>query len=191
MPAVESSMKPLGWKLPDFELPDASGVTWSAAERPPQVPGTLVQVICNHCPYVLHIGERLGQLTTEWMAAGLSVIAINPNDPSDYPDDAPEFMPTTATRFGWRFPYLVDDGARLARILDAQCTPDFYLFDATDALAYRGRFDASTPGNGMVASGADLAGAVASLLAGTTPDDHQLPSIGCSIKWPPDTDSVA
>lgn len=184
MVAIESSMKPLGWPLPHFRLDDPFGVPWDSGQLPSEAPGFLVQFICNHCPYVIHVADVLGQLTSEWMSEGLVVVGINSNDAVAYPDDAPARMPSTASRFGWGFPYLVDSTAEVARLFDAQCTPDFFLFDAHGALAYRGRFDSSTPGNNNPVTGAELRGAVESLLAGRPIPAEQLPSIGCSIKWP-------
>ena len=178
-----STMMPLGTRLPAFELPEADGTTWSTSAAP-GTPGVLVMFICNHCPFVVHIGRELGLLTQRWSARGLTVVAVNSNDTDAYPDDAPERMAPTARSFGWDFPYLVDTDAKVAEAFRAACTPDFFLFDGTGTLTYRGRFDAARPGNDIPVTGSDLRAAVNALFDGTPPPAEQLPSMGCNIKWP-------
>lgn len=140
--------------------------------------------ICNHCPFVVHIGRELGLLTQRWSARGLTVVAVNSNDTDAYPDDAPERMAPTARSFGWDFPYLVDTDAKVAEAFRAACTPDFFLFDGTGTLTYRGRFDAARPGNDIPVTGSDLRAAVNAVFDGAPPPAEQLPSMGCNIKWP-------
>ena len=93
-------------------------------------------------------------------------------------------MAPTARSFGWDFPYLVDTDAKVAEAYRAACTPDFFLFDGTGTLTYRGRFDAARPGNDIPVTGSDLRAAVNALFDGTPPPAEQLPSMGCNIKWP-------
>ena len=179
-----STMTPLGTQLPDFELAAPDGSTWTAASAD-QAPGLLVMFLCNHCPFVVHVGRELGLLTQRWAARGLGVVGINPNDPEAYPADAPAKMAPLARSFGWDFPYLSDEGAEVATAFQAACTPDFFLFGGDNTLVYRGRFDASRPGNDTPVTGGDLRAAVNAVFDGDPPRADQLPSMGCNIKWPP------
>ncbi|HMG40861.1 MAG TPA: thioredoxin family protein [Acidimicrobiales bacterium] len=180
--AAESTMLPLGTPLPDFTLPDADGALHGPSDHP-DAPGVLVAFVCNHCPYVKHVAPELGRLAKGWIDRGLAVIAVNPNDATAYPEDAPELMPGFAVANGWTFPYLYDEAQDVARTYQAACTPDFFLFDGDHQLAYRGRFDASRPGSATPLTGEDLATAVDAVLSGDPVPTPQLPSIGCSIKW--------
>lgn len=182
--AVESTMVPLGTTAPDFTLPDPSGSSWSLAEAAGKH-GTLVAFVCNHCPYVRHIAPALGVAAARWIEQGVAVLAVNPNDADRYPDDRPELMPAHAADWGWSFPYLHDAGQAVARAYRAACTPDFFLHDDAMQLVYRGRFDGSTPRNGVEVTGAELDAAVQALLTGTPQPAEQFASIGCSIKWRP------
>lgn len=179
-----STMMPLGTELPAFELPAPDGSPWSTTPAAGS-PGLLVMFLCNHCPFVVHVGRELGLLTQRWVSRGLSVVGINSNDAGSYPADAPEKMAATARSFGWDFPYLVDADAQVATAFRAACTPDFYLFDGTGALIYRGRFDASRPGNDVPVTGSDLRAAVNALFDQVQLPAEQSPSMGCNIKWPP------
>lgn len=180
--AVQSVMLPLGTPLPQFSLPDAvSGATFSSedfAGKP-----LLLTVICNHCPFVVHVKEELVRVGKELAAQGFSVVAVSSNDVSTYPSDGPEKMKADAEEYGYPFPYLFDESQALAQALHAMCTPEFYLFDAQGTLTYRGRLDGSTPGNGVPVTGSELRQAAAALLAGSAPVEPQHPSIGCSVKW--------
>ena len=178
-----STMLPLQTRAPDFTLPDAvSGAKRSVdAVRGPA--GLLVMFICNHCPYVQHVNAELVRVARAYGPRSIGVVAISSNDVANYPDDAPERMREVAQAQGYPFPYLYDASQAVARAYDAACTPDFFLFDAGDSLVYRGRLDASTPGNGRVADGVDLRAALDALLAGAAPLPDQLPSVGCNIKW--------
>ena len=181
--AATSTMLPLGSTAPDFDLPDPDGKHHRLQEADGS-PGVLVTFICNHCPYVKHVNERLSALTSEWMDRGLTVFGIASNDVEAYPEDAPPRMAAVAAEVGYRFPYLYDEDQSVARAYRAACTPDFFLFDADRKLVYRGQFDDSRPG-GAEATGADLAAAVEAVLAGAPVPEAQRPSMGCSIKWKP------
>ena len=113
------------------------------------------------------------------------MVAINSNDVRAYPDDRPEKMREERERAGYVFPYLYDETQAVARAYRAACTPDFFLFDGTRRLVYRGQFDDSRPSSGRPVTGADLRAAVDAVLAGHVPDGEQRPSIGCNIKWKP------
>lgn len=185
MPAVPSTMLPLGTPAPDFALVwPATGETWRLSEHA-GAPALVVAFVCNHCPYVRHIGPRLGEVGNALMEAGATVVAINPNDVDAYPDDAPDRMVETAAAWGWRFPYLHDEDQTVAAAYRAACTPDLFVFDADRRLAYRGQFDGSRPGNDVPVTGEDLDRAVRAVLAGRPVDGEQHPSLGCSIKWKP------
>jgi peroxiredoxin len=184
MVSVPSTMLPLGTPLPDFHLPDAAGKLHGPADLP-EAAGVLVAFVCNHCPFVIHIGPMLGKRTRQWMDQGLAVLAINANDIAAHPQDAPERMPAFADQNGWSFPYLLDETQEVARTFRAACTPDLFLFDRERKLAYRGQFDASRPGNNQPVTGDDLDRAVQAVLAGQPVPGDQVPSIGCNIKWKP------
>ncbi len=183
MVSVNSTMLPLGSKMPAFELADPAGETHSSSGL--QGNPALVMFICNHCPYVKHIRPRLAEVTKDLAGRGLAVVGINSNNAELYPDDSPEAMKAEALEFGYTFPYLVDEDQSVAKSFRAACTPDFYLFDANGALAYRGQFDASRPKNDLPVTGDDLVAAAQALLEGRPVPEDQRPSIGCNIKWKP------
>ena len=114
---------------------------------------------------------------------GVGVLAISSNDIVSYPCDSPAQMAALASERGFSFPYCYDETQAVARAFDAACTPDFYLFSAARELVYRGQFDAARPGNGVEVTGEDLSAAVEALLAGREISAHQVPSLGCNIKW--------
>ncbi|HVL52069.1 MAG TPA: thioredoxin family protein [Actinomycetota bacterium] len=184
MVSVNSTMLPLGSELPRFELPDPSGQTHSSSDFS-EAPGLLVMFICNHCPYVKHIRSRLAEVTKDLVGQGLAIVGINSNDAELYPDDSPEAMTAEAEEFGYTFPYLVDEDQSVARAFRAACTPDFFLFDDSGRLAYRGQFDASRPKNDLPVTGEDLMRAAEAVLEGRPVPGEQRPSIGCNIKWKP------
>ena len=183
MVAVESTMLPLGTRAPEFELPDPHGKVHSLAALGDGAKAVVVGFICNHCPYVKLLADRFAELGNGWIDEGIAVIAINANDADAYPDDSPEAMAAEVELRGYRFPYLFDQSQRTARSYHAACTPDFFVFGPDLALRYRGRFDSARPGNGEQVTGADLAAAVAAVVAGSQPPEPQHPSMGCNIKW--------
>lgn len=182
MPPLESLMRPLGAPMPAFDLPDCNGGGRVASRDLAGAP-VLVMFLCNHCPYVKHIRAQLAQLGRDLRGTALRVVAISSNDPVGYPDDAPERMTEEAREAGYVFPYCFDASQQVARDFGAVCTPDFFLFDAAHALAYRGRLDASRPKSPDPVTGAELRAAIDAVLAGRAPAAAQHPSIGCSIKW--------
>ena len=183
MARTESTMLALGTQAPDFALPDPVtgkhlSLTDFAAGRP-----LLVAFICNHCPFVVHIRSAFVEMVREYQPKGLETVAINSNDVAHYPDDSPQRMAEDATRYGYPFPYLYDESQEVAKAYRAACTPDFYLFDAGQRLVYRGRFDASRPGNAEPVTGADLRAALDAVLQDQPAPGEQLASMGCNIKW--------
>ena len=177
-------MLALGTPVPLFQLPDATGTMHGPADVT-AAGGLLVAFVCNHCPYVVHIGPKLGDRARQWVAQGLAVLAINANDIDAYPQDGPEHMPSFAEHNGWDFPYLLDETQHVAQAFRAACTPDLFLFNNDHQLAYRGQFDTSRPGNDQPVTGDDLDRAVRAVLAGQPVPGEQIPSIGCNIKWKP------
>ncbi|MGQ9818367.1 MAG: thioredoxin family protein [Candidatus Kapaibacteriales bacterium] len=182
MCAMPSKMVPLGSSLPHFRLTDVvSGSILS--DKDFQGKPLLVMFICNHCPYVMHIIEKLVEVSKEYISKGFSFIAINSNDIVSYPEDSPEKMIEYAEKFGYPFPYLFDETQEVALRFNAACTPDFFLYDSNGHLVYRGQFDDSRPGNNIPVTGYDLKRALDCIISGEKIDFEQKPSIGCSIKW--------
>jgi peroxiredoxin len=184
MVAVNSTMLPLGTKAPDFRLADTSGKTVSLSDFT-SAPALVIVFMCNHCPYVKHIRSGLAQLAQDYSAKGVAVVGISSNDVENYPADSPAKMAEEAKAAGYIFPYLYDATQAVAKAYRAACTPDFYLFDRDQRLAYRGQLDDSRPGNNVPVTGKDLRAAIDAVLAGKPASAAQKPSIGCNIKWKP------
>ena len=177
-----SSMLPLGITAPDFSLPDIRGNKVSLNDFQ-DAPALLVIFMCNHCPFVIHVREKLVELVKKYQQAGVAVVAINSNDVENYPEDSPAKMAEYAHKYGYTFPYLYDQTQEVARSYDAACTPDFFLFDKERSLVYRGQMDDSRPNSGIPVTGTDLTAAIEALLAGKEVPPDQKPSMGCNIKW--------
>lgn len=185
MALVESTMLPLGTPAPAFRLPEPATDKWVALDDYATADAVLVAFICNHCPYVHLIREELARFARDYAPRGLAMIAINANDATSHPADAPERMKDEVARFGYVFAYLRDESQEVARAYCAACTPDFFLFDASRRLVYRGQFDDARPGNDIPPSGHDLRAAADAVLAGLPVSIQQKPAIGCNIKWKP------
>ena len=178
-------MLPLGTKAPGFELPDVTtGRIVSLTDHADRV-GLLVMFICRHCPYVKHVRAELARLGRDFADSELAIVAISANDPTAYPEDAPESLAEEAREAGYVFPYLFDETQEVAKAYTAACTPDFFLFDADRALVYRGQLDDSRPSNGLPVTGEDLRAAIDAVLSGIPVAEEQRASIGCGIKWHP------
>jgi peroxiredoxin len=175
-------MLALGTPAPAFRLPDYDGRLHALEDFAAQ-PALLVAFICSHCPFVRHLRQEFAAFAREYALRGLAVVAINSNDILAYPQDGPEAMREEGAALGYGFPYLLDESQDVAKAYQAACTPDFFLFDATRRLVYRGQFDDSRPGTERPVTGADLRAAVDALLAGRPPIAEQRPSLGCNIKW--------
>jgi peroxiredoxin len=183
MAFTESNMLPLGTKAPAFSLPDTvSGQVLSLNNLQSDV-ATVIMFLCNHCPYVLHVNAGIVALAHDYQPKGVSFIGISSNDAVNYPQDSPENMKIHAATEGYTFPYLYDETQEVAKIYDAACTPDFYVFDSDMKLAYRGRIDGSRPRNEMPVTGEDLRTVLDTLLRGEKVSEKQYPSAGCNIKW--------
>jgi peroxiredoxin len=184
MAVTASRMLALGTPAPDFSLPDTAGNMVSLADFQ-KSPALLVIFMCNHCPFVKHVLGNLLELVKEYQAKDVAVVSINSNDVANYPDDRPEMMAELARECGLTFPYLYDETQEIARKYSAACTPDFFLFDGTGSLVYRGQMDDSRPGNGIPVTGADLTAAIDAAIEGRPVASEQKPSMGCNIKWKP------
>ena len=183
MSRTESAMLALGTRVPHFALKDVRDGYEHTSESLMGPKGLLVMFICCHCPYVKHVQEQLAQLGLDYRDSGIGIAAISSNDAENYPDDAPSSLAQQALKLGFVFPYLYDESQEVARAFEAVCTPDFFLFDASGALVYRGQLDSSRPANDVPVTGRDLRAAVKALLAGEPISQDQHPSIGCNIKW--------
>lgn len=182
MAKTTSNMLPLNTKAPEFRLKDTVSAKVFELQSFKQ-PVLVVAFICNHCPYVVHIKQRMAELFNRWIKEGIDVVAISANDPIQYPEDSPEKMREMAIAHTWNFPYLFDETQNVAKSYDAACTPDFYVFNQDRLLIYRGQFDSSRPSNQIEVSGQDLENAVRCAQNSQTPAKKQIPSIGCNIKW--------
>ena len=183
MSRTESAMLALGTPAPPFALKDVrtNEVHTTASLAGPK--GLLVMFICCHCPFVKHVEEQLAQLAIDFRNSGVGFVAISSNDAENYPDDAPSSLAEQALKLGFIFPYLYDETQEVARAYDAACTPDFFLFDSSGKLAYRGQLDSSRPGSDIPVTGRDLRAALKAVIAGEPVTAEQYPSVGCNIKW--------
>ena len=170
-----------GWKARDFDLPATDGRRYTLAKvSGPK--GLLVMFICNHCPYVKAIRERLIRDCNELAALGVNAVAISANDPAEYPEDSFENMRRVARDFKFPFPYLFDETQDVASAYDAVCTPDFFGFNNKLELQYRGRLDASRTAP-VANARRDMFEAMKSVAETGRGPAEQLASVGCSIKW--------
>jgi peroxiredoxin len=182
MVKTASTMLPLGTQAPSFKLPNIDGSTVSLED----VSGgkaLVVMFICNHCPFVKHIAHELVRLHADYKSQGVHFVGISSNDIESHPDDSPEMMKKEAAAQGYAFPYLYDQTQSVAQAYRAACTPDIFVFDSQNKLAYRGQIDDSRPRNGKPVTGADLRAALDAILANSPIPEPQRPSIGCNIKW--------
>ena len=183
MALTESNMLPLGISAPDFNLPDPATKEMFRYNSIRGERATVVMFLCNHCPFVVHVNEQLVDIAEHYSNKGVGFVAISSNDVVKYPQDAPDKMAIVAKVLKYPFPYLYDESQDVAKKYDAACTPDFYVFNASDHLVYRGRMDGSRPGNNEPLTGADLRHALDAVLMGINEISPQIPSAGCNIKW--------
>ena len=191
--AISSDPGILGSSPPDFSLPGVDGKIHSLHELRSAKALVLV-FMCNHCPYVIAVQDRINQLAQEYATRGVKVVAINSNDSLKYPDDSFEKMKERAQEKGYLFSYLQDETQEVARLYGAVCTPEFYAYGRSSSsqradeladglvLQYKGRLDDNWKDPSKVTR-RDLALALDQILLGKLPDLDQKPSMGCSIKW--------
>lgn len=179
---LESQSCDFGWAAPDFELATPAGVPHSRASvMGPN--GMLVAFICNHCPYVIAVIERLAADMKALEGEGVGCVAIMSNDYRDYPADAPDKMTLFAQKYGLEAPYLVDHDQSVGRTYGAVCTPDFFGFDANGGLQYRGRLDDVGMRGDAKNRVPELLNAMRQVVETGHGPTTQTPTMGCSIKW--------
>ncbi len=183
MALTYSKASQLGAIAPEFSLRGVDGRTYLLKDFAASK-AVVVIFMCNHCPYVKAVRDRINQLAKDYMPRGVAVLAISSNDAKRYPDDSFEAMKATAQEFGFVFPYLYDETQEVARAYDAVCTPEFYAYHGSGklTLAYHGRLDDNWKDEKAVTK-RDLALALDAILAGREPSSDQISSMGCSIKW--------
>ena len=183
MALTSSNMLALGTQAPDFKLLDTISGKFYSLKNSQGSKATVIMFICNHCPYVKHVMHELVQLANDYIAKGISFMAISANDVIAYPEDAPEKMAQLAKQLRFSFPYLYDETQITAKAYHAACTPDFFVFDKNLLCVYRGQLDGSRPGNKIPVTGKDIRSALNNLLQNIPVNPHQIPSMGCNIKW--------
>ena len=178
-------MAALGTKAPDFSLPDVTTGKTISPEFSQKKKAFLVMFICRHYPYVQHVKTELSRLGKDYAGKDIGIVAISSNDASKYPDDAPASLKAFAGELALDFPLCHDETQEVAKVYTAACTPDFFLYEASRALVYRGQLDDSRPGNGKPVNGKDLRSAIEAVLAARPVSSSQKASMGCNIKWKP------
>lgn len=170
-----------GWKAPDFTLQDTDGNSYTFSEQLGDK-GLLIAFICNHCPYVQAIADRLAGDARELQDEGINVLAVMSNDYRYVASDSPPMMKKFAQQHGFTFPYLVDENQSVGRAYQAVCTPDFFGFNKNGELQYRGRLDNAKMGNSDNRT-KELVNAMRQIAETGQGPEHQVASMGCSIKW--------
>ena len=182
MVSLQTPVCDFGLPAIDFSLPGVDGKLWTLescrGER-----GLLVMFICNHCPYVKAVLDRIVRDAAELQAAGVNSVAIMSNDPSEYPEDSFDNMVRVASEAGFSFPYLYDESQAVAKAYGAVCTPDFFGYNADLKLQYRGRLDDSRKEAAAPDVRRDLFEAMRQVAESGQGPAEQIPSMGCSIKW--------
>lgn len=179
--AVNSSETSLGTPCPPFNLPATDGNTYSL-DSFKDAKALVVMFICNHCPYVRAVEDRLIELAKSYDPKEVQFVAISSNDATKYPDDSFEAMKARSQEKNYPFPYLYDESQEVAKAFDAVCTPDLYVFDSSRELTYRGRLDDSWKEPEKVQR-RELKEAIDATLKGEALGFEPVPSMGCSIKW--------
>ncbi len=182
MVSLETPVCEFDAPIVDFSLPGIDGEVWTP-EKARAENGLLVMFICNHCPYVKSIRDRLVRDTRELLDHGVNSIAIMSNDPAEYEEDSFENMQKVADAFGFPFPYLFDESQQVAKAYGAVCTPDFFGYNKSMQLQYRGRLDASRKEAAADDVKRDLFDAMKQVAQTGRGPEQQIPSMGCSIKW--------
>jgi len=182
MVSLQPPVCDFGQPVIDFSLPGVDGKTWSMQDCMGEN-GLLVMFICNHCPYVKAILDRLVRDTRELKALGINSVAIMSNDPTDYAEDSFENMQAIAQQMDFPFPYLLDESQEVAKAYGAVCTPDFFGYNRSGELQYRGRLDESRKEAADPNVRRDLFEAMKEVAETQRGPAEQLSSMGCSIKW--------
>jgi peroxiredoxin len=172
----------IGKKMPDFNLLGVDNKYWNL-QKCMGKNGLVVMFICNHCPYVKSIQDKLVSDAFKMMEFGVKVVAIMSNDVDDYPEDSFKNMQLVSQQFNYPFPYLLDKTQQIAKKYGAVCTPDIYGLDNKSRMHYRGRLDSSGRDNSLQSLPRDLVVAMQELVNKGKITSQQIPSMGCSIKW--------
>jgi peroxiredoxin len=179
--AIESTTPSLGAPCPDFRLPAVDGKSYGRDDFG-GAQALVVMFICNHCPYVKAVEDRIIALARAYEGKGVQLVGVCANDAASYPDDAFDKLAERWREKAYGFPYLHDEAQAVAKSFGAVCTPDIFVYDRDRRLAYRGRIDDSWKEPAKVTRH-ELAAALDALLAGQPVAKEQRPSLGCSIKW--------
>lgn len=182
MVSLETPVCEFGKPAVDFSLPGVDGKQWSLKDCMGEK-GLLIMFICNHCPYVKAIRDRIVRDTNELKELGINSVAIMSNDPALYEEDSFENMKKVSEEYGFSFPYLLDETQEVAKAYGAVCTPDFFGYNADLELQYRGRLDASRKETAAADVRRDLFEAMSAVARTGNGPQEQIPSMGCSIKW--------
>jgi peroxiredoxin len=182
MASLETPVCEFGREAIDFDLPGVDGKRYNLASVKGEK-GLLVMFICNHCPYVKSVQDRIIRDVKELALLGIGAIAIMSNDPADYPEDSFENMARIAKQFDYPFPYVWDETQKVAKAYGAVCTPDFFGFNSDLKLQYRGRLDASRKEAAPVDVRRDLFEGMLQVAKTGAGPENQIPGMGCSIKW--------
>lgn len=185
MVKTASTMLSLGTTAPEFQLPDVVSGKTISLDTFTGSKALLVMFICQHCPFVIHIKSELAKIGQDYSQQPLGIVAISANDVANYPDDSPEKLKQMAEEFNFNFPVCYDESQEVSKAYTAACTPDFFLFDRDNKLAYRGQLDDSRPSTDIPVTGKDLRSAIDAVLQNQKIEVEQKPSIGCNIKWKP------
>ncbi len=183
MALTPSNMLALGTKSPDIVLPNTLTNQLYQLNKQKINKGLVVMFICNHCPYVIHVIEGIIEMANDYQQRGFDFVAISSNDVVKYPQDSPGKMKDWGKALNFPFPYLFDEHQDVAKAYDAACTPDFYIFNQSSELVYRGQMDHSRPGNGIPVTGEDMRLVFDNILQNKPISNFQKASVGCGIKW--------
>ena len=182
MSLTYSSMLELGTELIPFDLSNTVSKKHFSSDELDNSKPSLIMFICNHCPYVIHYHSEIKQISHDYKDQ-INIVAISSNDIDNYPQDGPKEMHDLWEKLGLSFPYLFDETQTIAKAYEAECTPEFYLFDTNRKLVYRGRLDESSPNSNIQPSGKDIRNALDNLFNDEEISNDQFPSMGCNIKW--------
>ena len=181
MAALDTPVCDFGWKAPDFSLKDPDGTLFTMSNQIGEK-GLLIAFICNHCPYVKAIADRLAADAKTLQNEGFGILAVMSNDYRAYTADSPENMALFAKAHGFTFPYLIDEDQSVAKAYGAVCTPDFFGLNNKGELHYRGRLDDARMGDASNRT-PELLTAMRQIGETGEGPKEQIPSMGCSIKW--------
>jgi peroxiredoxin len=179
---IPSLRLPLGTRMPWFSVTDLQGTKWTTASADGR-PASVIAFLSRHSPYVKHIERSLAHTTNELQEQGVLVLGVAANDSRAYPSDGPQMLELQRSEAGFRFPYALDETQQMAKAFEANCTPEFYVYDRDRRLVYHGQYDASRPDNEIATSGIDILQAIDAVRSGEIVDGDQSVSLGCSVKW--------